>query len=77
MFKDERRCKVWEQIRQHDLRAFADRLTPDLFCEAAFCKARRKMPLDFWTARRKATAEPSGKENGREAKTAGRPRRGW
>ncbi len=35
MFKDERRCKVWEQIRQHDLRALADRLTPDLFHKAA------------------------------------------
>ena len=35
MFTDERRCKVWEQIRQHDLRAFARFLPMAVFSEAA------------------------------------------
>jgi DDE family transposase len=35
MFKDEIRDKVWNDIRQHDLRAFAKQLTPDVFTEAA------------------------------------------
>lgn len=34
MFRDERRDKVWNEIRQHDLRAFTQ-LTPELFAEAA------------------------------------------
>ena len=35
MFKDERRDKVWSEIRQHGLRAFAGQLTPKVFAEAA------------------------------------------
>jgi hypothetical protein len=35
MFTDERRCDVWNQIRQHDMRAFSQQLTPQLFAEAA------------------------------------------
>ncbi len=35
MFKDEFRDKVWNEIRQHDVRAFAKQLTPDVFAEAA------------------------------------------
>jgi hypothetical protein len=35
MFKDERRDKVWNEIRQHDLRAFGKQLTPEVFAEAA------------------------------------------
>lgn len=35
MFTDERRCKVWEQIRQHDLRMFARFLSPAVLGEAA------------------------------------------
>jgi hypothetical protein len=35
MFKDERRCKVWDEIRQLDLRAFVKFLTPSLFGKAA------------------------------------------
>jgi hypothetical protein len=35
MFKDERRCKVWDEVRQHDLRAFAKQLTSEVFAEAA------------------------------------------
>jgi hypothetical protein len=34
MFKDERRDKVWNEIRQHDLRAFAAQLSPEVFAEA-------------------------------------------
>ncbi len=34
MFKDELRCNVWNQIRQHDLRAFGKLLTPETFGEA-------------------------------------------
>jgi hypothetical protein len=34
MFTDVRRCKVWEQIRQHDLRAFARLLPASVFAEA-------------------------------------------
>ena len=35
MFTDERRDKVWNEIRQHDRRAFAGQLTPEVFAEAA------------------------------------------
>ena len=35
MFTDERRCKVWEQIRQHDLRVFGKFLPSSVFGEAA------------------------------------------
>jgi hypothetical protein len=35
MFRDERRCKVWEYIRQHDLRVFDRFLSPAVFGEAA------------------------------------------
>lgn len=35
MFKDEPRCKVWDEIRQHDLRTFAKQLSPELFAEVA------------------------------------------
>lgn len=35
MFKDELRNKVWNEIRQHGLRAFAGLLTPRIFAEAA------------------------------------------
>src|SRR6202162_5875076 len=35
MFKDELRHKVWDEIRQHDLRAFNGLLTDDVFTEAA------------------------------------------
>jgi hypothetical protein len=35
MFTDERRCTVWEQIRQHGLRAFAKFLPEAVFSEAA------------------------------------------
>jgi hypothetical protein len=35
MFKDELRDKVWNEIRQHDLQAFAKQLTPQVFAEAA------------------------------------------
>lgn len=35
MFTDERRHKVWNEIRQHDLRSFAGQLTPELFAAAA------------------------------------------
>ena len=35
MFMDERRCKVWEQIRQHDLRVFGRFLSSSVFGEAA------------------------------------------
>lgn len=35
MFRDEQRDKVWNEIRQHDLRAFAKQLTPAMFAEAA------------------------------------------
>lgn len=35
MFTDERRCNVWDQIRQRDLRAFGKILTPALMKEAA------------------------------------------
>jgi hypothetical protein len=35
MFKDELRHKVWDEIRQHDLRAFCNLLTDDVFVEAA------------------------------------------
>ena len=34
MFKDEHRDKVWNEIRQHDLRSFRRQLTPELFAEA-------------------------------------------
>lgn len=35
MFKDELRDKVWNEIRQHDLRAFAKQLTPEVFADSA------------------------------------------
>jgi len=35
MFTDERRCRVWEQIRQHDLRVFSRFLPSAVFGEAA------------------------------------------
>lgn len=35
MFKDERRDKVWNEIRQSDLGAFAKQLTSEVFAEAA------------------------------------------
>lgn len=35
MFRDERRDKVWNEIRQTDLRCFAKQLTPEVFAEAA------------------------------------------
>lgn len=35
MFKDEFRDKVWNDIRQHDVRAFGKQLTPEVFTEAA------------------------------------------
>lgn len=35
MFTDEHRCSVWDQIRQHDLRAFAKLLPPELVITAA------------------------------------------
>jgi transposase len=35
VFTDERRCSVWEQIRQRDLRQFSTILTPNVLSEAA------------------------------------------
>lgn len=35
MFTDERRCEVWDEIRQHDIRAFASELTPAVLVETA------------------------------------------
>ena len=35
MFTDERRCEVWDDIRQHDLRAFAEKITLQVFSETA------------------------------------------
>jgi len=35
MFTDEHRCDVWDEIRQHDIRAFAKQLTPEVLAEAA------------------------------------------
>jgi hypothetical protein len=35
MFRDERRCDVWEEIRQHDIRAFANRITPEVLAETS------------------------------------------
>ena len=35
MFTDEHRRTVWDQIRQHDLRAFAKWLSPELLTSAA------------------------------------------
>jgi Transposase DDE domain len=35
MFRDEHKREVWDEIRQHDLRAFRRWLTPGLFTEAA------------------------------------------
>lgn len=34
MFKDERGCEVWEEIRQRDIRAFASKITPAVIAEA-------------------------------------------
>jgi len=49
VFKDERRCKVWEEIRQLDLRAFGKLLTPPLFRKAAQAAgvALRSNPLNW------------------------------
>jgi hypothetical protein len=41
MFTDELRHKVWNEIRQHDLRAFAKLLPDDAFVEAAAMVGRR------------------------------------
>lgn len=35
MFRDERRCNVWNEIRQRDIRAFSEQLTPAMFAKAA------------------------------------------
>lgn len=35
MFTDERRCEVWDEIRQHGIRAFSRQLTPEVFTAAA------------------------------------------
>ena len=35
MFTDELRRNVWDRIRQQDLRAFTDRLNPEIFAQAA------------------------------------------
>ena len=35
MFRDERRCNAWDQVRQQDLRGFGKMLTPALMEEAA------------------------------------------
>ena len=35
MFKDELRDKVWNEVRQHDVRAFSKQLTSEVFTEAA------------------------------------------
>src|SRR5882672_5788932 len=35
MFRDERRRTVWDQIRQHDIRAFSERLTVEVVQNAA------------------------------------------
>jgi hypothetical protein len=35
MFTDERRCNVWNEIRQRDIRAFAGQLTPSVLANAA------------------------------------------
>ena len=35
MFTDEHRCEVWEEIRQHGIRAFAGKLTPSVLVETS------------------------------------------
>ena len=47
MFTDERRYEVWEQIRQHDIRAFCKQLTPAIIADAARRSgvALRRSPL--------------------------------
>ncbi|MGH7134674.1 MAG: hypothetical protein ACREHD_02980, partial [Pirellulales bacterium] len=45
MFTDELRDKVWNDIRQHDVRAFANQLTPEVFAEAA-SRAKVKIGLN-------------------------------
>lgn len=35
MFTDEHRCDIWDEIRQHDLRAFSKELTPAVLAETA------------------------------------------
>jgi hypothetical protein len=35
MFTDELRCNVWNEIRQQDIRAFSEQLTPAVFAKAA------------------------------------------
>ena len=48
MFTDERRCNVWDRIRQHDLRVFGKILTPGLMKETAQAAGvkLRKSPLN-------------------------------
>ena len=79
MFTDERRCKVWEQVRQHDLRAFAKLLPRVVFGEAGEAAGTRLGKSALWlpslvmlalgaarrNARRKAT---SRKGKGRKGK---------
>src|SRR5208337_2117256 len=35
MFKDEHRYEVWNEIRQHGIRAFSEQLTPEVLADAA------------------------------------------
>ena len=35
MFTDERRCDVWEEIRQHGIRSFAKKITPTVMADTA------------------------------------------
>jgi hypothetical protein len=35
MFGDERRCDVWEEMRQHGIRTFANKITPGVLADAA------------------------------------------
>lgn len=41
MFRDEQRDKVWNEIRQADLRSFAKQLTPEVFAEASLNSGER------------------------------------
>ena len=47
MFTEERRCDVWDEIRQHDIRAFSQHLTAGMLAEAALRTGVRlvKCPL--------------------------------
>jgi hypothetical protein len=49
MFKDERRCAVWNKLRQRDIRAYSGKLTNAVFQEAASQADLRigKNPLNF------------------------------